>query len=87
MKPLGHRVLVRPIKETKTKSGIIIPESGANTNRGKVIFIGTAVEKISVGDTVIYHENSGIELKYEDVDHLMLGCGKHNSQIVAILPQ
>lgn len=85
MTPLGHRVLVRPIIEEKTRGGIIIPGSGAKKNKGEVIFTGTKVDYIKKGDKVVYHEHSGIGLTYENEDLLMLGCGDNNSEIIAIL--
>ncbi|WP_415866410.1 GroES family chaperonin [Thalassobellus suaedae] len=85
MKPLGHRVLVRPIKETKTKGGIIIPESGVKNNKGEVVFTGTKVDYIQVGAQVIYHEHSGTHVPHEGEDFLMLGCGEKNSELIAVL--
>ena len=57
IKPLADRVLVEPMAaETKTASGIIIPD--------------TAKEK--EGDTVLYGKYSGTELKLEGTDYLMM---------------
>jgi chaperonin GroES len=71
-KPLGDRVLIKPIKqeETKTKSGIIISESMTQSQKvnGEVVEIGTGIfsqsgEKIpmtvKVGDIVLYEKGQG----------------------------
>ena len=84
-KPLGDRVLVKPIKkeESKTKSGIIISESMTQNQKvnGEVIEIGTGIfsqsgEKIpmtvKVGDTVLYGKYSGTEISIDGGDYLMM---------------
>ena len=71
-KPLGDRVLIKPIKqeETKTKSGIIISESMTQSQKvnGEVIEIGTGIfsqsgERIPMtvkkGDIVLYEKGQG----------------------------
>ena len=55
--PLGDRVLVLPQEvETKTASGIIIPDNASKEKptQAKVIAIGSDVEHVAVGDNVIY---------------------------------
>lgn len=69
IKPLEERVLVLPLQvEEKTIGGIIIPNTDDNNVlRGKVIAIGGSVDLgISVGDTVLYAKNVGVELAYEN---------------------
>lgn len=86
MTPLGHRILVKPIKEGATKGGIIIPNSGVKNTKGIVVSIGKVVDYIAVGDKVSYHEHSGITIGYEGIDHLLLRCGeKNNSEVIAVL--
>jgi len=86
MKPIGHRILVKPIKEDTTKGGIIIPTSGAKNNKGKVVFLGTAVDYMDVGDKVVYHDHAGITIEYEGEDLLMLRCGdKNNGEVITVL--
>ena len=56
-KPLGDRVLVKVQEpETKTASGIIIPDNAAKEKptQAEVIAIGADVEHVKVGDTVMY---------------------------------
>lgn len=83
IKPLGDRVLVRPMEEKEVKKGgIIIPDSakekpmegtieaagpGKTTDDGKVIPM--AVKK---GDKVIYGKYSGTEVKINDQEYLLM---------------
>ena len=56
-KPLGDRVLVKVQEpETKTASGIIIPDNATKEKptQAEVIAIGADVEHVKVGDTVMY---------------------------------
>lgn len=75
IRPLGDRVVLKPIEqESKTKSGIIIPEAAKEkSHRGEVLAIGTGklidgklVElTVKVGDQVLYKEYAGEELKLD----------------------
>ena len=56
-KLLGDRVLVKVQEpETKTASGIIIPDNASKEKptQAEVIAIGVEVEHVAVGDTVMY---------------------------------
>lgn len=87
IKPLADRVLVEPMAaETKTASGIIIPDSAKEKpQKGKVIAVGpgTKDENMTVkeGDTVLYGKYSGTELKFDGADYLMM----RESDILAII--
>jgi chaperonin GroES len=87
IKPLADRVLVEPMAaETKTASGIIIPDSAKEKpQKGKVIAVGpgTKDENMTVkeGDTVLYGKYSGTELKFGGTDYLMM----RESDILAII--
>lgn len=78
VKPLGDRVLVKNDKaETKTMSGIIIPEAAQEkTQTATVIEVGqgTADVKITVkvGDRIMYDKYAGTQLKIDGEDHLIL---------------
>lgn len=57
MKPLGHRVLVEPIKEKlEEASGIVRPEDSKKREvaKGKVIAIGEEVKNVQVGQEVLF---------------------------------
>jgi chaperonin GroES len=75
--PVGKRILVKQeVVEEKTKSGLILPDSGKKDRpeRGEVIAIGEPLAGVSVGDTVYFggYDNQEIELgddKYLVVKH------------------
>tara|TARA_B100000700_G_C14720111_1_gene703283 strand:+ start:406 stop:681 length:276 start_codon:yes stop_codon:yes gene_type:complete len=78
IKPLADRVLVEPVEaETKTASGIIIPDNAKEKpQKGKVMAVGKGTKEnpttVKVGDTVLYGKYSGTELKFEGNDYLIM---------------
>ena len=78
IKPLADRVLVEPVAaETKTASGIIIPDNAKEKpQKGKVVAVGNGTKDVKmtviVGDTVLYGKYSGTELKLEGQDYLIM---------------
>ena len=78
IKPLSDRVLVEPVAaETKTESGIYIPETAKEKpQRGKVVAVGNGTKEhdmtVKIGDVVLYGKYSGTELKLEGNDYLMM---------------
>jgi chaperonin GroES len=78
IQPLSDRVLVEPqAAETKTASGIIIPDAAKETpQRGVVVAVGNGKKDhdmtVKVGDTVLYGKYSGTELKLDGQDYLMM---------------
>jgi chaperonin GroES len=87
IKPLADRVLVEPLEaETKTSSGIIIPDSAKEKpQKGNVVAVGVGTKEnpitVKVGDTVLYGKYSGTELKLENNDYLIM----RESDILAIV--
>ena len=87
IKPLADRVLVEPMEaETKTASGIIIPDNAKEKpQKGIVVAIGNGKKDepltVKVGDTVLYGKYGGTELKLEGKDYLMM----RESDILAIV--
>ena len=87
IKPLADRVLVEPLEaETKTASGIIIPDTAKEKpQKGTVIAVGPGTKDepltVKVGDTVLYGKYAGTELKLEGTDYLMM----RESDILAII--
>ncbi len=73
-KPLGDRLLIERIEEeTTTASGIIIPDNAKEKpSRGKVLAIGSDVEEVKEGDTVVFGKYSGTELVLDDKEYLVL---------------
>ena len=83
LKPLADRVLVKNDKsETKTASGIFIPEA-AQEKTQTAVGPGTEDEKITVkvGDRVMYEKYGGTEVKIDGEEYLILKM----SDIVAII--
>lgn len=78
VKPLGDRVLVKNDKaETKTMSGIIIPEAAQEkTQTATVIEVGQGTDDVKitvkVGDRIMYDKYAGTQLKIDGEDHLIL---------------
>ncbi|GAA4298103.1 MULTISPECIES: co-chaperone GroES [Aestuariibaculum] len=87
IKPLADRVLIEPAAaETKTASGIIIPDNAKEKpQRGTVIAAGKGTKDepitVQVGDTVLYGKYAGTELKLEGKDYLIM----RESDILAII--
>lgn len=78
IKPLADRVLVEPMQaETKTASGIIIPDNAKEKpQKAIVVAVGDGTKDYSmtvkVGDHVLYGKYSGTELKHEGKDYLIM---------------
>lgn len=87
IKPLADRVLVEPLEaETKTASGIIIPDTAKEKpQKGNVVAVGAGTKEnpitVRVGQTVLYGKYSGTELKLEGNDYLIM----RESDILAIV--
>tara|TARA_A100001011_G_scaffold306345_1_gene321333 strand:- start:4001 stop:4279 length:279 start_codon:yes stop_codon:yes gene_type:complete len=78
IKPLADRVLVEPAAaETKTSSGIIIPDTAKEKpQKGNIVAVGPGTKEnpvtLKVGDTVLYGKYSGTELNHEGKDYLIM---------------
>jgi len=87
IKPLADRVLIKPAAaETKTASGIIIPDNAKEKpQKGTVVAAGKGTKDepitVQVGDTVLYGKYAGTDLKLEGTDYLIM----RESDILAII--
>ena len=78
IKPLADRVLVEPMQaETKTASGIIIPDNAKEKQqKDTVVAVGKGTKDnpmtVKVGDVVLYGKYSGTELRLEGKDYLIM---------------
>jgi len=87
IRPLSDRVLIEPMEaETKTASGIIIPDTAKEKpQKGKVVAVGAGKKDepmtVKKGETVLYGKYAGTELKYEGKDYLIM----KESDILAII--
>ncbi len=77
IKPIGKRVLIKPVKEEeKTRGGIYIPETAKEKKKqGIVVEIGTIEEKefpVKKGDLILYAGYSSEELELDGEKYLIL---------------
>jgi chaperonin GroES len=84
LKPLGDRLIVKPIEEEETTaSGIVLPDTAKEKpQKGKVVAVGDGKwdedgEKripldVSEGDEVLYSKYGGTEVTVEDEELLVL---------------
>lgn len=79
IKPLGDRVLVKPLTtEEVTKSGIVLPDTAEKERKeqGEVIAVGQG-EKIkklglAIGDKVLFGKYAGDEVEIDKVEYKFL---------------
>lgn len=77
-KILAGKILVQPQEaETKTSSGIIIPDSAKEKPQvGKVVLVGADKNdepmELKTGDVVFYGKYSGTELNIDGTDYLLM---------------
>lgn len=93
IKPLGDRVLVKPIKEEEvTKSGIVLPDTVDKEKKmeGEVIAVGQGKflengqrrpMEVKVGDKVIFEKWGGEEVKVGKEEYKIL----ESEKILAII--
>lgn len=91
LKPLGDRVLVKPIEEDETTpGGIVLPDTAKEKpQRGEVLAVGTGKLldngervplEIKVGDKILYAKYGGTEIKMGGETYLIM----RESDILAI---
>lgn len=76
--PVGKRLLIKRHKaESKTASGIIIPEIAQKKEfKGTVVGVGQDITEIKIGDVVQYAEHAmPTPMEHEGVEHLLLQQG------------
>ncbi|MDR1543115.1 MAG: co-chaperone GroES [Prevotellaceae bacterium] len=87
IKPLADRVLVKPAEaETKTASGIIIPDTAKEKpQRGTVVATGNGTKDeemlVKVNDNVLYGKYAGTEIELENEKYLIM----RQSDILAVI--
>ena len=83
IKPLGDRVVVKPLEaENKTKGGIVLPDTAKEKpQEGKVVAVGKGrtldngtvqAPEVKVGDKVLYGKYSGNEITTKDCEELLI---------------
>jgi chaperonin GroES len=92
VKPLGDRVLIKITEsESKTASGIIIPQTAQEkTQNGVVVAVGPGSKNdkgvlepvaVAVGQKVMYDKYAGAQIKIDGEDHLIVKA----ADILAVL--
>lgn len=92
IKPLADKVLIKRVEaETKTKGGIVLPDTAKEKpRRGKIISIGDgkllddgsrSTLQVKVGDLVLFSSYGGTEIKIDGEEYLIM----EESDIMAIL--
>lgn len=87
IKPLADRVVIEPAAaETKTSSGIIIPDTAKEKpQRGIVVAVGSGKKDepltVKEGDMVLYGKYAGTEITVDGKDYLIM----KESDILAVI--
>jgi chaperonin GroES len=93
IRPLGDRVVVKPLEEEeRTKGGIVLPDTAKEKpQHGEVMAVGPGEWDedgkrrrpldVQVGDRVLFAKYAGSEVKIEDDDYLIL----RQSDILAVV--
>ena len=82
-RPLGDRVLVKRVEEeSKTKGGIIIPDTAKEKpQEGEVVSVGTGIKAedgtitpldVKAGDRILFGKWSGTEVKIDGEDLIIM---------------
>lgn len=84
IRPLGDRVVVKPMeREERTKGGIFLPDTASKERpmEGTVLAVGEGRRddngklipmNVKTGDKVLFAKYSGTEFKIDDVEYLIL---------------
>lgn len=87
IKAILNKIIVEPVEaETKTASGIIIPDSAQEKpNRGKVIATGNGTKdepmEVKVGDIVVFGKYAGTELNVDGEKYIIMS----QNEVLAVL--
>ncbi len=83
IKPLGDRIVVKPLEaENKSKGGIVLPDTAKEkpqeakvvaVGKGKVLENGSVqAPEVKVGDKVLYGKYSGNEITTKEGEELLI---------------
>jgi chaperonin GroES len=83
IKPLGDRIVVKPLEEeNKSKGGIVLPDTAKEkpqeakvvaVGKGKMLENGTVqAPEVKVGDKVLYGKYSGNEITTKEGEELLI---------------
>lgn len=94
LRPLGDRVVLRPVKrEEVTKSGIVLPDTAQEKpqrgiviakGKGRILDDGSKIDiDLNEGDEVLFAKYAGTEFKVDDEELLVLS----EKDILAVVGQ
>ncbi len=64
LEPLEDYLVIEPLDETETASGLIVPiNEAAQTRTGLVAAVGPEVNGVDAGDKVLYPRDAGYEVR------------------------
>ena len=83
VRPLNDRVLIKRVaEEEKTSGGLFIPDSAKEKPaRGVIVAVGPGTLRedgkrtepdVKKGDEILFGKYAGTEIKFDDVEHLIL---------------
>ena len=83
IKPLGEKVIIRPISaEQKTVGGIVLPDTAkAKPQQGEILAVGPGRVldngsrlplEVKVGDKVLFSKYAAVDIKVDDEDLILL---------------
>jgi chaperonin GroES len=74
LQPLADYVVATAEEaQTKTASGIYLPETAAEKPKtAKVVAVGPTAKQVKVGDRIIYKTYSTTEVKVENTDYILV---------------
>jgi len=83
IRPLGERVVVKPLpSEERTKGGIVLPDTAKEKpQEGEVVAVGSGKiletgQRVPIdlkpGDRILFSKYAGNEVKIDDVEYLIM---------------
>ena len=70
LEPLDDHVVVQPLDETETATGLIVPiNEAAQCATGIVVSVGPEVSSLEPGDKVLYPRDAGYEVRLVRSSH------------------
>lgn len=74
LQPLGDHVVAQAEEaETKTKSGLYLPDNAKEKPKtAKIVAVGPAAKQVKVGDRIVYKSFSTTEVKVEGTEYILV---------------
>ena len=94
LKPIGDRVIVKPLEEEEvTKAGIVLPDTADKEKKseGEIVAVGDGERVkelgLKVGSHVIYGKYGGEDFTEDDIEYKILSVAKEEdkSDVFAIV--